>query len=102
MSVFQQSGEYSPARQSLWPGCSGPLVERFHRTLKDECFSLAYRRTPYDSVKALQADLDAFIAFHNASWAHHVYRTQGRTPLPTCADHLGARMSAYWPPDPET
>jgi hypothetical protein len=53
MSVFQQSGEYSPARQSLWPGCSGLLVERFHRTLKDEFLSLAYRRRHYDWVEAL-------------------------------------------------
>lgn len=65
------------------------MVERFHRTLKDEFFSLAYRRKHYDSVEALQADLDAFVAFYNASRAHHGYRTQGRTPLQTFADHLG-------------
>ena len=70
------------------------MVERFHRTLKDECFSLAYRRKHYDSVEALQADLDAFMAFYNSGRAHHGYRTQGRTPLQTFTDHLGRQEVA--------
>jgi transposase InsO family protein len=64
------------------------MAERFHRTLKDEFFSLAYRRKIYDSVEALQADLDAFLAFYNAERAHHGYRTLGRTPLQTLTEHL--------------
>lgn len=70
------------------------MVERFHRTLKDEFFSLAYRRKHYDSVEALQADLDAFVAFYNSGRAHHGYRTQGRTPLQTFTDHLGRQEVA--------
>jgi hypothetical protein len=65
------------------------MVERFHRTLTDGSFSLAYRRKHYDSVEARPADLDIFVAFFNASRAHHGYRTQGKTPLQTFADHLG-------------
>lgn len=64
------------------------MAERFHRTLKDEFFSLAYRRKLYDSVEALQADLDAFLTFYNEGRAHHGYRTQGRTPAQTFTDHL--------------
>lgn len=64
------------------------MVERFHRTLKDEFFSLAYRRKIYESIEALQADLDTFMAFYNAERAHHGYRTQGRTPLQTFHEHL--------------
>jgi transposase InsO family protein len=64
------------------------MVERFHRTLKDEFFSLAYRRKIYESVEALQADLDAFVEHYNERRAHHGYRTQGRTPLQTFHDHL--------------
>jgi transposase InsO family protein len=63
------------------------MAERLHRTLKDESLSLAYRRKIYESVEALQADLDAFVAFYNAARAHHGYRTQGRTPLQTFTDH---------------
>ena len=64
------------------------MVERFHRPLKGEFFSLAYRRKIYDAVEALQADLDAFVAFYNAERAHHGYRTQDGTPLQTFTDHL--------------
>jgi hypothetical protein len=64
------------------------MVERIHRTLKDEFFSLAYRRKVYASVVELQADLDAFVTFYNTEGAHHGYRTQGRTPLQTFTDHL--------------
>lgn len=34
----------------------------------------------YDSVEALQADLDSFSAVYNARWAHHGCRTQGGIP----------------------
>jgi hypothetical protein len=64
------------------------MVERFHRTLKDEFFSLAYRRKVYGSMEELQADLDAFLERYNTERAHHGYRTQGRTPLQTFHDHL--------------
>ena len=70
------------------------MVERFHRTLKDEYFRLAFRRQPHDSVEALQADLDAFMAFFNSGRVHHGYRTQGRTPLQTFSDHLGRQEVA--------
>lgn len=63
------------------------MVERFNRTLKEEFFSLAYRRKFYDSVDALQTDLDNFVRFYNEQWAHQGYRTQGRTPLQTFLDH---------------
>lgn len=66
---------------------SNGMVERFNRTLKEEFFSLAYRRQFYDSVEALQVDLDEFVRFYNEQRAHHGYRTQGRTPLQTFLDH---------------
>jgi Integrase core domain len=67
---------------------SNGMVERWHRTLKDEFFSLAYSRKIYESIEALQADLDRFVAFYNGERAHHGYRTQGRTPFQTFHDHL--------------
>jgi transposase InsO family protein len=66
---------------------SNGMVERFNRTLKEEFFSLAYRRKFYESLEALQADLDEFLAFYNERRAHHGYRTRGRTPLQTILDH---------------
>lgn len=69
---------------------SNGMVERFNRTLKEEFFSVAYRKRLYESVEALQADLDAFVSFYNERRAHHGYRTRGRTPLQTFTEHQRA------------
>ncbi len=65
------------------------MVERFNRTLKEE-FSVAYRKRLYESVEALQLDLDGFLSFYNERQAHHGYRTLGRTPLQTFTEHQRA------------
>ncbi len=41
------------------------FVERFNRTVLDEFFRLAFRRTFYESVEALQTDLDAWLIYYN-------------------------------------
>lgn len=41
------------------------FCERFNRTLKEEFFSVAYRKTLYESLQQLQDDLDGFLHFHN-------------------------------------
>lgn len=50
---------------------SNGMVERFNRTLKEEFFSVAYRKRLSESVEALQRDLDAFLSFYNERRAHH-------------------------------
>jgi hypothetical protein len=57
------------------------FCERFHRTVKEEFFSVAFRRTHYGSVAQLQQDLDTYLDFYNRERAHQGYRTQGRTPF---------------------
>lgn len=66
------------------------FCERFHRTLKEEFFSVAYRKRLYGSVQELQEDLDAFVRFYNEERSHQGYRTQGRTPWQTFQDGLAA------------
>ncbi len=56
------------------------FCERFHRTLQEEFFAVAFRKTFYESVDQLQADLDRYVEFYNRERAHQGYRTQGRTP----------------------
>ncbi len=64
------------------------FCERFHRTLKEEFFSVAFRRTQYESLDQLQRDLDRYLDFYNHERAHQGYRTQGRTPYQTFVDQL--------------
>lgn len=66
------------------------FIERFHRTLKDEFFAKAFREKWYDSIEALQKDLDAFLEFYNERRSHGGYRTQGRTPMKALKDFLEA------------
>jgi Integrase core domain/Protein of unknown function (DUF2924) len=49
---------------------------RFHRTVKEEFFSQAFRQTLYESVAQLQQDLDRYLEFYNRERAHRGYRTR--------------------------
>src|SRR5262245_60575657 len=55
--------------------------ERFHRMVKEEFYSVAFRRTLYESVAHLQQDLDTYLDFYNHDRAHQGHRTKGRTPF---------------------
>ena len=56
------------------------------RTLKEEFFAVAFRKTFYESLDQLQADLDRYLEFYNRERAHQGYRTQGRTPYQAFLD----------------
>ena len=59
------------------------FVERFHRTLLDEFFAIQLRKVLYESLEALQADLDRWLVFYNQERPHLGYRNQGRRPMDT-------------------
>jgi transposase InsO family protein len=62
------------------------FCERLHRTIQDEFFTSAFRRTLYESVEQLQNHLDAYLTFYNRERSHQGYRTQGRTPYQAFLD----------------
>lgn len=59
------------------------FVERFNGTVLDEFFRVKMRETFYESVEALQADLDAWLVHYNTERPHLGYRNQGRRPVDT-------------------
>ena len=59
------------------------FVERFNGTVLEEFFKLKLRETFYESVEALQADLDAWLVHYNRERPHLGYRNQGRRPWET-------------------
>lgn len=59
------------------------FVERFIRTVKEEFFGIAFRKTFYESVEALQRDLDAWLVHYNTERPHQGYRNMGRRPIDT-------------------
>lgn len=64
------------------------FVERFNRTILDEFFRTAFRETLYESVEALQNDLDAWLHHYNHERPHRGYRNLGRRPIETIENHL--------------
>ena len=64
------------------------FCERFHRTVKEEFFSVAFRQKLYGSVAELQVDLDRWLELYNTQRPHQGYRTKGRTPYQAFLDGL--------------
>jgi len=70
------------------------FVERFHRTVKEEFFEVALRETFYESVEALQADLDRWLAYYNTERPHLGYRNMGKRPIDTVNAYLSVTQEA--------
>jgi len=64
------------------------FCERFHRTVKEEFYSVAFRKTFYESPDQWQQDLDRYVEFYNRERAHQGYRTRGRTPCQAFLDGI--------------
>jgi transposase InsO family protein len=62
------------------------ICERFHKTLLDEFYRVAFRKRVYDSLDELQADLDAWMASYNEVRTHQGRWCFGKTPLRTLLD----------------
>jgi transposase InsO family protein len=59
------------------------IVERFHRTVLNEFYRVAFRRKIYSSIEQLQADLDAWLEEYNQLRPHQGRWCYGKTPLQT-------------------
>jgi transposase InsO family protein len=59
------------------------FVERFDRTVLDEFFRLALRTKFYESVEALQNDLNIWLVHYNTERSHQGYRNLGKRAIDT-------------------
>jgi transposase InsO family protein len=62
------------------------ICERFHKTLHDEFYSTAFRKTLYTSLEQLQTDLDRWMDEYNRDRPHSGKYCFGKTPLQTFLD----------------
>jgi transposase InsO family protein len=62
------------------------ICERFHRTVKEEFYEIAFRKKVYSQLDDLQADLDAWIDSYNNERSHQGKMCCGRTPMQTLRD----------------
>jgi transposase InsO family protein len=62
------------------------ICERFHKTLLEEFYRVAFRRKLYTSIAELQTDLDAWIKSYNEERPHQGRWCFGKTPMQTFLD----------------
>ena len=64
------------------------ICERFHKTVLNEFYRVAFRKKVYRSIEELQADLDAWLSEYNESRPHQGRWCFGKTPMQTFLDAL--------------
>ena len=64
------------------------ICERFHKTMQNEFFFVAFRKKVYRSIEELQGDLDQWIEWYNTERTHTGKHCYGKTPLQTFEDSI--------------
>jgi hypothetical protein len=59
------------------------ICERFHRTVQEEFYAIAFRKKLYSSIEEMQTDLDAWIREYNEERTHSGKYCFGKTPMET-------------------
>jgi transposase InsO family protein len=62
------------------------ICERFHRTMQDEFYSIAFRKRLYETLEQMQADADDWIREYNEIRPHSGKYCFGKTPMQTFLD----------------
>src|SRR5450631_2328445 len=62
------------------------ICERFHKTILNEFYQVAFRKKIYATLEELQVDLDAWIDSYNHERTHQGKMCCGRTPMATFED----------------
>jgi transposase InsO family protein len=64
------------------------ICERFHKTLLNEFYRIAFRKKLYRSIEELQIDLDAWLCEYNEQRPHQGRWCFGKTPMQTFLDSV--------------
>jgi len=59
------------------------ICERFHKTVLNEFYRVAFRKKIYKTLEELQSDLDAWLKLYNEERAHQGRWCYGKTPMQT-------------------
>ncbi len=62
------------------------ICERFHKTILQEFYQVAFRKKLYADLEELQTDLDEWITYYNTERTHQGKMCCGRTPMQTLED----------------
>jgi hypothetical protein len=56
--------------------------------MQEEFYAIAFRKKMYESIDALQADLDSWIQYYNTERPHSGRYCYGKTPMQTFTDSI--------------
>lgn len=62
------------------------ICERFHRTIQDEFYAVAFRKKIYRNIEDLQLDLNSWLNYYNNERTHTGKHCYGKTPRQTFLD----------------
>jgi transposase InsO family protein len=62
------------------------ICERFHRSMQEEFYAVAFRKKLYNSLEEMQKDIDQWLHFYNNERTHSGRYCFGKTPMQTFAD----------------
>ena len=62
------------------------ICERFHKTIMQEFYQVAFRKKTYKSIEELQTDLDQWMKYYNEERPHSGRYCYGKTPMQTFND----------------
>lgn len=77
---------------------SNGFVERLHRALLDENFRVQGRKKWYETIKEMQADLDAYLVHYNTKCPHQGRAMNGRTLYKAFTEGLPKKENAKMKP----
>ena len=84
LSLALNDIEHSKTK-AMHPQTNG-ICERFHKTILQEFYQVAFRRKIYRSIDELQTDLDEWLSYYNNARTHQGKMCCGRTPMQTLID----------------
>lgn len=64
------------------------ICERFHKSVLDEFYRVAFRKKTYNNLDELQEDLDTWIRHYNEERTHSGKYCFGKTPMQTFNDSI--------------
>ena len=64
------------------------ICERFHRTIQEEFYAIAFRKKIYNSIEQLQVDLDRWMEWYNQERTHSGKQCRGKTPMETFIESI--------------
>lgn len=71
--------------KAMSPQTNG-ICERFHKTILNEFYQVTFRKKLYQTLEALQKDLDEWLSYYNNERTHQGKMCNGRTPVETLID----------------